>query len=160
MKHLKIMHPYGRIGGLPWDAAPGEPVLEFGRDGIQGPTLNRVAKGIRTFAERVEEGDELGRIRTAVREANQLIFLGFSYLDQNMDLLRPNAPCRAGTVFGTTFGESDSNSKLAVALIRKMLKGSEPGPGGHPPDSYVTGPTLVGASATDFIKAYGNSIRR
>jgi len=80
---LHINHPYGKVGSL-WDDKDN---LTFGRipDSEQ---LIFLAKNIKTFTESVrQDKNSSNRIQYLVERADRIIFLGFAYYDQNMDLL-------------------------------------------------------------------------
>jgi hypothetical protein len=120
---LKIYHPYGNVGALDWEAATGQ--ISFG--GADAVDLIEVARQIRTFTERVEEGEALDAIRNAVDEADRLVFLGFGFHRQNLRLLTPaeprsrSRPYVYATVMGISGGDqTDIQSDLATVLRREM----------------------------------------
>ncbi len=85
VQHLHINHPYGIAGDL-WDKNKN---ITFGRlpDFIE---LENLAYKIKTFTESEnfdEETEDNNRIPYLVARANRIIFLGFAYHSQNLDLL-------------------------------------------------------------------------
>jgi len=84
MQTLAVHRPYGIAGRLPWQTGHG-PSVGFGEGSPQ--ILAEVSQQIRTFTERVEEGTELEAIRSAVSKADRIIFLGFAFHRQNVELL-------------------------------------------------------------------------
>lgn len=94
---MPIFHPYGTIGQLPWQA--GSRRFAFGR--IDDLVL--ASDSIRTFTEQVADSNELARIRLLVEEATRLVFLGFGFHRQNMELLAPKQLRAAKHVFGTAY---------------------------------------------------------
>lgn len=76
-------HPYGSLGHLPWQR--GGIGVAFGQE--PSGILQRVASGIQTFTEQIADEDSLELIKLAVREAEKLVFLGFGFHSQNLDLL-------------------------------------------------------------------------
>jgi len=81
---LKQIRPYGSIGNLPWQENPGPP---FG--GLKGGNdLFSIARSIRTYTEQQHEGTEQ-KIDQALDSARLVIFLGFGFHPQNMELLKP-----------------------------------------------------------------------
>ena len=84
MQKLTIHRPYGVAGRLPWQKGDA-PSVGFGDCSPQ--QLADVAQQVRTFTERVEEGAELAAMRTAIANADRIIFLGFAFHRQNVELL-------------------------------------------------------------------------
>jgi hypothetical protein len=155
MKSLVIEHPYGRVGHLPWeDAPPGAIKAKFGERFDDGEVLNRLAGGIKTFTERVEEGDELARTRKLITDATQIAFLGFSFLDQNMDLLTPPQGGTVHSIYATVYEEPDPNLSIFESSIRTMLAGRAPN--GNP----VPSPKMEPEKAGRFMREWGNRLRR
>jgi hypothetical protein len=102
--NLNIIHPYGTLGALPTTAIPNGPdVLPFGP--ILDETVDWVeiaSRNIRTYTEQRHEPATIKRIHDAVAQAESLIFLGFGFNNQNLDLLRvANVP---------EYGESDQKN--------------------------------------------------
>jgi hypothetical protein len=85
MKGLKIYHPYGSVGELPWQLREG---FEFGGEADEF-RLAKCSSGIRTFNEEVEDRAKIAEIQGAIRGADRVIFLGFHFHSQNMDILTP-----------------------------------------------------------------------
>jgi hypothetical protein len=102
MGGLRVFHPYGAVGLLPWQTGPGEGV-PFG--GIEySPKLLPISRQIKTFTERVEDDAALTVIRNEVAEAEVVVFLGFAFLEENMKLISPGHPTKAKRVFATAHG--------------------------------------------------------
>jgi hypothetical protein len=107
METLKVIHPYGDIGRLPWQHKDGIPF---------GFTANRaniefIASRIKTFTEQIEEREMLAAIRDEVEVADMLVFLGFSYHPGNMKLLNLGEHCKTERIFGTAVGISPSKCR-------------------------------------------------
>ncbi len=84
MQGLTIHRPYGVAGRLPWQKGEA-PSVGFGEGSPQ--QLADVAQQVRTFTERVEEGDELAAMRATLVGADRVVFLGFAFHRQNVELL-------------------------------------------------------------------------
>lgn len=84
MTKLTVHRPYGLVGRLPWRPGDG-PSVEFGQGAAQ--QLAEIVPEIRTFTEQVEEGDQLRAIRGAIAEADRVVFLGFAFHRQNVELI-------------------------------------------------------------------------
>lgn len=117
---LTILHPYGTVGRLPWQKGNHHSV-DFGGK-INGPQILNASKQIKTFAERIEEGKELEAIRSLVVEARRIVFIGFAYHKQNMDLLTPPKSSEAQQVFATAMGISQSDCRVVQSQILSMTK--------------------------------------
>ena len=113
LQGLRVLHPYGSVGSLPWQRNQNS--VEFGGD-ISAKRLHELAAGIKTFTERTDPASsEIKEVRESLRNATMLLFLGFAYHRQNLDLLRPDAPHQDPTAvryLGTAAGMSESDSAL------------------------------------------------
>jgi hypothetical protein len=116
LETLTILHPYGKIANLPWQGGEAVP---FGYK-ISPANLVMMASNIKTYTEQIEDDNTLRAIKSEIAKAETLVFLGFSYLDLNMDLIHPTIKCVAQNVFGTAYGISSSD----VDQVKKQLRGS------------------------------------
>jgi hypothetical protein len=118
MKTLRIFHPYGTVGDLPWQN--NQEGVPFGHTANRA-TMQLMASRIRTYTEQVEDNGVLKAIRKEMQLADTLVFLGFSYHPQNMKLLNPGKECGTTQVFGTAFRISDSNREIVLDDIRSII---------------------------------------
>jgi hypothetical protein len=118
-RNLIVRHPYGLVGSLLWQEI-GSAAVPFGGSDPSDPLL-RLAKQIKTFTEQVEEGTELEAIRRQVRDARVIVFLGFGFADQNMDLLKPGGETAVERIFATAHGISDSDCRVIEAQLAGVL---------------------------------------
>ena len=119
MKGLKIYHPYGSVGDLPWQSKEG---IEFGAE-ADGFGLLKSSSRIRTFNEEVEDQTKIGEIRDAMCTASRIIFLGFHFHPQNMELITPpNAHSSAASqeAYATAFHRSSADVRLILEQISKL----------------------------------------
>lgn len=118
MPTLTIHRPYGVAGKLPWQdgAMPG---VAFGGGGPE--QLAQVAQQIRTFTEQVEEGDALKAMRDAVSSADRIVFLGFAFHRQNVDLICQKAQSHAEVV-GTAYKISPSDQAMIESELETALE--------------------------------------
>lgn len=153
LSHLKIVHPYGKIGRLPWQPDDGGPSLAFGRNEyLQPQTLMDSAERLRTFTETVEEEDLIGAIYDGILNPSQIIILGFSYLRQNLELMTSQGTSKVMNVEATCYLESDSNRLMADKGIRQMLRGNAISEMGD------FGTRWHNTTAGAFIRDFGNEI--
>jgi hypothetical protein len=114
--HLEIHHPYGVAGQLPWQKGARN-VVKFGA--YREANLLAVASQLKTFTERVEDPATLDPLKVAVATADRFVFLGFAFHEQNMRLLKPEAPCSMKQTFATTLGMSGSDSNIVKDQLAK-----------------------------------------
>jgi hypothetical protein len=107
VEHLDIFHPYGVVGDL-------RPV-PFGTTRIN---VLELAEGIKTYTEQIAAADVKNRAMSMLANAENIVFLGFAYHDQNMTLIAPDTQFRTSKrIFGTAFGMSDSGVEDVTQLI-------------------------------------------
>lgn len=108
----KIYHPYGQVGGL----APGDPsgVASFGDEHYN---LIQVSERIRTFSEGLRFESHREIIKSAISNAENLVFLGFAFHPINMSIISIDEPGATKRIFGTTLGIADA----AVRRIREDI---------------------------------------
>jgi hypothetical protein len=121
VQKLKIYHPYGVVGSLPWQ----DPRTHVSFGGVRrNANLIDIANQIRTFTERVEGDDPaLATIRLQIQEAEIIVFLGFAFHELNMKLLSPETSSNVRRVFGTAKGKSEIDlTDIIVPEVWEMLK--------------------------------------
>jgi len=113
LTHLRIFHPYGAVGTLPWQRQPNP--IAFGEQ-VSPKQLLDVAAGIKTFTEGTDpHASDIKELRESLRGATTLLFLGFAYHQMNLKLLKPEVPHGKPAdvrYFGTASGMSDSDVDL------------------------------------------------
>nr|WP_316640022.1 SIR2 family protein [uncultured Roseateles sp.] len=110
--HLNIYHPYGHIGPLPWERKP--PAIGFGATPHHEELL-AVAEQLKTFTEGTDEShSDIVDIRATVHSAKRMLFLGFAFNLQNLQLLYGSGTVTKRTcpVFGSAFGLSPSDVEM------------------------------------------------
>ena len=122
IKSLKIYHPYGSVGRLPWMG--GSDTVQFGL--LPEPiNLLKIAGKIKTFTEGTDpNSSEIDGIRQQIGSADKLFFLGFAFHRLNMDLLFPenyykqrsNIKC-----FATAYNISNSDQMVIKDQIKEIL---------------------------------------
>lgn len=118
MQNLVIHRPYGVAGRLPWQRGDG-PSVEFGRCGAA--QLAAVAQQVRTFTERVAEGEELERMRDAIGTADRIVFLGFAFHRQNVELIASQIPDHT-EILATAFEISASDKEVIETELGKAFE--------------------------------------
>lgn len=118
VKQMTIVHPYGKIGPLPWEN-PNTPV-HYGAD-PERHDLAALAKNIRTFTEQVDDETVPEKMKQLVADAVQIVYLGFSFGSQNLDLLKPENCHLYKKSYGTTLGLSRPNIQIIKTRLNNDL---------------------------------------
>lgn len=113
---LKIVHPYGQVGGLTWQ---GGVTVPFG--GEAEGHLRSVADDILTFTESANSG-VTSEVKGLIEGAETLVFMGFGYLPQNVELLTGRQRSNAKRVFYTTKGVSKNDSDFVDDDLERILR--------------------------------------
>jgi hypothetical protein len=95
---LQIIHPYGLIGQLR--------EVPFG---AHRPATSP-SPGIRP----TEQADIIEQLANEISQAACIVFLGFAYHSQNMEMLKPKKPIPADSIFGTAYKMSDSDVNIVT----------------------------------------------
>ena len=148
---IPIKHPYGQVGRLDWQV--GEEGVGFGRP--EAADLLRLSQQIRTFTERVEDEAALAGLHDLVEQAETIVFLGFAFHRQNLQLLTlPPKPFQERKrLFGTALGISNSD----LSVITSEVGGMFPIMRNH--NAYGVSPLEASAvGCHDFLAAYGRTL--
>lgn len=114
---LNIIHPHGAIGRLPWQKGEGPPA-EWG---VEQPwNLHAIAAQLKSLNERSAERNAVREVRLAVAGAKRLVFLGFGFQPQNVDLLFENSLSHNPEVLISTYGMSTGNAATVAQMIRRL----------------------------------------
>ncbi len=119
MQVLRIIHPYGVAGHLPWQLNNGGGV-PFGNS-QRGKELLALAGQIKTFTESFKDYALITDIHRLVRDAETVVFLGFAFHPQNMDLIQPPKPSNAKHVFATAKGISGNDCTVIKTQLLEFF---------------------------------------
>lgn len=90
VKKLEMFRPYGAVGSF-WQED--DNFIEFGglcaENNESAKRLAELSSGIRTYSEMEEDTNLYSLIKLAINESSTLVFLGFGFHEQNMEVLRP-----------------------------------------------------------------------
>ena len=117
-RNLVIHHPYGVVGRLPWQQGQDAHAEWAGSD--QAWNIQAIAGQIRTHAERQADREWVSRIRRTVAEAKRIVFLGFGYHPQNLDLLFDRTISHNPEVLASIHGIPPSNRALLARQLKKI----------------------------------------
>ena len=112
---LRIFHPQGAIGRLPWQQSDA-PEVEWGTE--QPWNIHNLAVQIRSPAETARDQRNVQAIRGAVAGAKRLVFLGFGYQPQSIDLLIDYSLSHDPEILASV----SDHPKAIQASIQRVLK--------------------------------------
>jgi hypothetical protein len=112
---LRVIHPYGSVGKLPTMSTNGVPF------GLASQNHLAPARGIKTYTEQISDTAELSAIREEIATAQNIIFLGFAYHDQNMQMLLPPQPQPTTLIFGTAYKMSQADMSVVARQLTSMF---------------------------------------
>lgn len=121
--NIKIIHPYGYLGELALvSGSPGKDRLGFGSALHQPKEISLIADHIHTYTEQAHDATKVWSIHEAIAECKNLIFLGFGFNNQNLDLLRVktrfNGSAHPKNIYATCFG---LYPQIKETLTRRIL---------------------------------------
>ncbi|MBL8831539.1 MAG: hypothetical protein JNL71_04050 [Rhodospirillales bacterium] len=152
MQALTIVHPYGTIGNLPWQKR--SETVEYGQFKPSPELLLTLSKRIRTFTEGSASKDLKSTIVKLISEAELIVFLGFAYHKQNMQLLTPDADLDpkfpSARALGTAKGVSQSDRDVIEFSIKAMQR----------PVFLWSEAELKDASCSELLDAYKRTLFR
>jgi hypothetical protein len=133
MAKLLIHHPYGSIAKLPWqDKAKG---LHLGGDphSAESVDLEQLSGNIRTFNEEVARSSELDAVKSFLAESRRVVFLGFHFHPQNMDLIALQETNKIGVrhVYASMYGRRPPEKQRIDSQIRGLFQGTSHDVGAH-----------------------------
>lgn len=121
---MKIYHPYGKVGELTRAQSP-TGRSSFGSQ-TDGAGLHKLSASIRTFTESSDNDSEIEVIRQSLDLAQQVIFLGFGFIDLNMKLLAsPGKRYTPQRIIGTACGVSQFNLDVIRGSLYEMFDTSD-----------------------------------
>jgi hypothetical protein len=114
---LRIVHPYGKVGFLPWQGHPGVPFGDHAR-----ADLLAISREIKTFTEGLDDQAMVAEMQGMVAGAENIVFLGFSFHPQNLELIKvPAGKTAARRLFATVLGASPSDQGAIKASVAAIL---------------------------------------
>ncbi len=133
---LKVLHPYGSVGNLPWQSKTN--AVRFGGE-QDCNDLGSLSNQIRTYNEEVDDKKKIDELRTIMAEAKRIVFLGFHFHKQNVELLSPEVdkPDLKGTlsIYGTRINRSSADiESIQNVKMRRILHGRTE----LPSSAYIT----------------------
>lgn len=112
---LEVLHVYGSIGTLPWKGGDAPFGISDNMD------FSHLAQGIKTFTESVDS-EMASLIKSRIVAAETLVFLGFGWLPQNLDILDAQRQANAKRIFFSTFGVSETDRETVRTDLTHLLE--------------------------------------
>lgn len=122
LSSLRIFHTYGSLGSLPTTNKIGSPAtVNFGAT-LNASQLLTVASELKTFTEGIDEThSDIIKIREVLCSATKVAFLGFSFNQQNLDLLYGAAGQEVTMQHVPIFATGRGLSKADIEFITEEL---------------------------------------
>jgi hypothetical protein len=123
LESIEIYHPYGSVGALPC-LDKGSNSIQFGAN-IKLHNLLDLVQKIKTFTQGTDpKSSEINNIKNCIDWMDRIVFLGFAFLDLNMELITSEArkKLRIRThTFATTYKFSNYNVKKINSQIASLI---------------------------------------
>jgi hypothetical protein len=109
-KTICIKHVYGKVAKFDWEREGEELCIGYKGYRQNYHTLNTLKDNIHLIDERSSKKNmELGKL---IMNAERIFFLGFSYADENLEMLEiPKVLNKGQWIFGTAFGMTENEIK-------------------------------------------------
>ena len=117
LSKLNVFHPYGSVGELDWETEGR--TTAFGS--AKSYNLLNLSDRIKTYSEQVEDEALLAAMKNSIQKSSTIVFLGFAFHSQNMDLLKCGLSHKDWNVYFTTYGMSEPDIVAATLKIRRTF---------------------------------------
>lgn len=117
---LPVYRPYGKAGSLPWQIDGRH--VPYGM--CNSDAVQIAAQSILTFTEQISDRDLMSGMKSAIANADRIIFLGFGFHRQNLALFK----CKAQPhlqVLATALGISHPDCEVIAEEVERCLELSE-----------------------------------
>lgn len=123
VRDLDIIHPYGSLG----DIISGMPDYWYYGFGDMESDWLQVAERINTFTEGLYNSQENEAIDRLFEESERWVFVGFSFGEQNMKILKGKNETSKADVRATVYNVSDVNSSVILSKLDNLRNKRVPG---------------------------------
>ncbi len=150
-RKLMLHHPYGKIAPLPWQTQNNDGVALGGDPYGEQDDIAQYAKNIRTFNEEVDKSAELQVIQQFLVDAKRIVFLGFHFHPQNVELITPTFFQKKGSVkraYVSTYGRKAPELEIVKRQIEHMFHKS----------AHETGVHLDVQFCRELLDSYGTTL--
>ena len=121
VRNLTVLHPYGSLGQLEWQSE-----TDFLTYGADHGNLAQIGSRIRTYTEEAHAAERT-QIETAIGKAEVFVVIGFGFHRQNIKIVSPAVPFRAGVrAFLTVYAIGDGNHDAITREMRLVFRSDQP----------------------------------
>lgn len=126
VRSCRIIHPYGTLGPWGWPGTNPD-ALAFGASGaglsFSSKGLLTVAeRDLRTYSEYIEDAAEVQRNQAMLHATDTIVYLGFAFHQQNVQLLSKIVPHKRCRVLATTFKVPEPALDIITEDIARIMK--------------------------------------
>jgi len=116
MRKFQIIHVYGKIAPLPWEASEG--TVKYGAEYLRDYFTDYSENLQIIYDERDVQTEDLINL---ISDANKIYFLGFGYAEENLEVLGFNQMIlkREQRIYGTAFGMTDQEIRKYSYRLRE-----------------------------------------
>lgn len=134
VKSAKILRPYGSVGSHWPDEDNHVPFggWEFGSENEKAEKLIGLVDGIKTFSENENQIDNADLIKEEMFAAKKIVFLGFHFYPQNLNLLSPGSEFRNPSkvfhrqeILATVYQRSPSDKERLKQIFKNFALRTE-----------------------------------
>lgn len=119
---LDIVYPYGTVTRIL--SASALDSVPFGTDPSELDVI-KLGANIRTYTEQVSDNEITAKIENFVQTAETIVFLGFAYHPQNMDLLNLGSCRPTVRIFGTATAFSNADRDDVVTQLQRFTSANQ-----------------------------------
>lgn len=113
--NLGLFRPCGSVGRLPWEEGE-RPDVEWGNETPWN--MAALANELRLPGEAEKDRAGLSRLRATVAASQRLVFLGFDFSPQSLDLLIDGSLSHNPELVFSTYGMSPANRDAAIRMLK------------------------------------------
>lgn len=113
LRKFGVIHVHGKLGALPWLAAPDELQRHFQPDNYDGRDVAKFAEQLHIIGDGVDD-EPTDLVSRALSAADQVCFVGFGYDRTNMGWLQKCGLDKSLGRYGTRLGLTDAEARPAT----------------------------------------------
>lgn len=113
---LKVFHPLGSVGRLPWQTGDG-PDVEWGNEGAWN--IAALSAHIRTTSQAMKDRAALSALRSAVAGSQRIVFLGFDFAPAALELMVDGSLSHNPELVICAPGLTGPNRDAAIRMLKR-----------------------------------------
>ena len=107
---------------MQWQRKTGTYPMAFGAEDYSDGMAPNFVASLKTYDEQIDDQAVLETIRSELDKAERVVFLGFHFHDQNMELLTIPTPKVRKQIYATSVERSDTDLTVIQGQIHTALK--------------------------------------